>query len=70
MYVIADFIANNKTERDEKLDMAVASARIDASTDGTRGILVTRHDFSHFSVSLSPNVPFGLTHEHDCAGRN
>jgi hypothetical protein len=26
---------------------------------------VTRLDFRHFSVALSPHVPFGLIHEQD-----
>lgn len=50
--------------------LAVVAARTDASANGTHGILVTRHDFGHFSVSLSADVPYGLIHEHDLALRN
>jgi hypothetical protein len=33
------------------------------------GILITLHDFTKFTVALSPDVPFGLIQEHDLAKR-
>ncbi|MFF1880671.1 hypothetical protein ACFVVC_04285 [Pseudarthrobacter sp. NPDC058196] len=64
---MAEIRVEYKAEVDEKLDAAVAAARSHASTDRTRGVLVTRHDFDHFSVALSPDVPFGLIYELDRA---
>ena len=69
MHVVAEFRVGYKAEVDEKLEAAVVAALSDSSVDGTRGVLVTRHDFGHFSVALSPDVPFGLIHEHDHARR-
>jgi hypothetical protein len=70
MHVISDFRVKDKAELYEKLDAAVAAALGDALTGGMHGVLVTRHDFCHFSVALSPNVPFGLIREDDQASRN
>ncbi|MDR7083379.1 hypothetical protein J2X01_002673 [Arthrobacter ginsengisoli] len=70
MHVISDFRVKDKAELHEKLDAAVTAAQSDALADGAGGVLVTRHDFSHFSVTLSPDVPFGLIHEDDQASRN
>lgn len=70
MQVIADFRVEHKTELYQRLDAAVAAARNEASAGRLlHGVLVTRHDFDHFSVALSPDVPFGLTREHDQACR-
>lgn len=70
MQMIADFRIEYKSEMDEKLNAAVAAARSAAFADQSGGVLVTRHDFDHFSVGLSPEVPFGLTREHDHVRRN
>jgi hypothetical protein len=70
MQVIADIKVQDKGELYEKLDAAVAAAHTNALTNRRSGVLVTRHDFDHFSVSLSPNVPFGITQENDQARRN
>jgi hypothetical protein len=70
MLHIADFHVQSKNERDDKLNAAIAAARKISPGNGNRGILVTRHNFSHFSVALSPDVPFGLIVEHDNARRN
>jgi hypothetical protein len=69
MQVISDFRVKDKAELYKKLDAALAAPQADAFGDGTHGVLVTRHDFSHFSVALSPNVPFGLIREEDKARR-
>ena len=66
--VIADFRVEGTNELEEMLESAVRTARHRALVDRTRGALVTRHDFGHFSVALSPKVPFGFTREHDSAG--
>ena len=70
MQVIADFKVDHKAELYEKLEAVVAAAHADAFADRRRGVLVTRHDFRHFTVALSPKVPFGIIREEDHAGRN
>ncbi|MCI0144124.1 hypothetical protein KNN17_21480 [Arthrobacter bambusae] len=67
--IVADFRVEGRLEMEKKLDAAVRSARRQAGADRRRGVLVTRHDFDHFSVSLTPRVPFGFTQELDHAGR-
>lgn len=58
MYVVADFRIECKAEMDGRLDAAVAAARTDALTNGTHGLLVTRHDLDHFSMALTPAGSF------------
>jgi hypothetical protein len=70
MHVVAEFRVKDKADVDENLDAAAVAALSDSYIDGTCGVLVTRHDFGHFSLALSPDVPFGLIHEHDFARRN
>lgn len=70
MRVVAEFHVKDKADMDENLDAAVMAAISHSLTDGTCGVVVTRHDFGHFSVALSPDVPFGLVHEQDLAHRN
>lgn len=65
MKSIDDFQVRSKAEMYDKLEAAVVEARTRALADGTHGILVTRHDFDRFSISLSLDVPFGLISEHD-----
>ncbi|MEY9776290.1 hypothetical protein [Arthrobacter sp. MW3 TE3886] len=67
--IIADFRVEGRTEMEEKLSAAVGAARQQAA-GCKRGVLVTRHEFDHFSVSLTPQVPFGLIREHDHASRS
>lgn len=65
--LIADFVVTTPQERDSELSKAVASAKFQAAMAGKFGVLVTRHDFSRFSVSLTPSVPYGAIHEQDYA---
>lgn len=69
MHHIAHFRVESKTEMYEKLNAAITAAGKSAF-NRSYGVLVTRHDFSHFSVVLSPDVPVGLIVEHDDARRN
>jgi hypothetical protein len=70
MQAISEFRVKDKAGLNELLDAAVETAQVEASTGGTHGILVTRHDFGHYSVALSLNVPFGLIRENDQARPN
>lgn len=54
--------AEDAPSRDKKLDQATSQLRGKATACG---ILVTRIDFSTFTVALSPDIPFGLTREID-----
>ncbi|MGM7774607.1 hypothetical protein ACSVHC_01080 [Arthrobacter sp. KNU-44] len=69
MQVIADIKIEHKAELYEKLDAVIAAAYADAAAH-CRGVLVTRHDFDHFTLALAPNIPFGIIHENDQARRN
>lgn len=55
--------AADRTSMDRQLNEAVAVVREEAMREGRRGILVTRHSSGDFTVSLSDDVPFGLTLE-------
>ncbi|GAA5201898.1 hypothetical protein GCM10023346_47380 [Arthrobacter gyeryongensis] len=58
--VIAADRAGMQRELDEAVNVAVAKAMQDQRC----GILVTRHGFKRFTVTLTDAVPFGLTREH------
>jgi hypothetical protein len=62
--LIADIFITDPTSRDAELNTAVKMAA-EIAGEQRCGILITRHDFTKFTVALSPNVPFGLTQEHD-----
>jgi hypothetical protein len=66
--LIAEFRVADKAELNEMIDAAVETAHMSLA-DNMHGVLVTRHDFDHISVVLSPDVPFGLIREHDQARR-
>ena len=65
--LIADFVVATVEERDFELDRALTTAKFRASMDRQLGVLVTRHDFCRFSVSLTASVPYGTIHECDHA---
>jgi hypothetical protein len=65
--LIADFVVETVQERDFELDRALATAKFRASMGQKLGIVVTRHDFCRFSVSLTADVPYGSIHERDQA---
>lgn len=65
--LIADFVVATRKERDRELDRALAAAKSKASIDCRLGVLITRHDFCRFSVSLTTNVPYGTIEERDHA---
>lgn len=55
--------ATDRASMECRLDEAEAAARAQAMQEGRQGILVTRHGYDSFTVTLSDAVPFGLTHE-------
>jgi hypothetical protein len=50
------------SSRDRRLEQASSLLR-EKATDC--GILVTRMDFTTFTIALSPDIPFGFTQELD-----
>jgi hypothetical protein len=63
--IVIDIIVANTAQRDAELNRAVQIAAECASQEKRRGIVVTRHNFSRFTVKLTPEVPFGLIQEND-----
>lgn len=61
--IIVDAVGADPRTVDRRLNDAEAAARERAMRDGSRGILITQHDYTSFTVSLSEDVPFGLTRE-------
>lgn len=57
--------AVDRESMDLKLDAAVAEVREHALRGGRKGILITRHAPGSFTVTLSEEVPYGLTQERD-----
>lgn len=68
--LIADFVISTIEERDFELGKALDTAKYKASRDRKQGVVVTRHDFCRFTVSLTENVPYGMIRERDHARRN
>ncbi|KRE48519.1 hypothetical protein ASG92_26820 [Arthrobacter sp. Soil736] len=56
--------ASDPAGMERQLDEAVKVLRARASTEDRKGILVTRHGYGSFTVSLSEAVPYGQTREH------
>lgn len=63
--LIADLFVRNPADRDLQLSSAVASAIHAAKADKNCGVLITRHHYSRFTVTLSATVPYGQTYELD-----
>jgi hypothetical protein len=58
--------ASSRNELEQKLEQAVSAAKSKSLALGMReGILVTRHTYNVFTVSLSDTVPFGTILERE-----
>lgn len=55
--------ATDRASMEQQLNEAVTVASSMAMHERRRGILITRHSYSSFTVALSDAVPFGLTRE-------
>lgn len=62
-HLILELTVREGSSIDEELTAAELLARNRACGDRRHGILVTRHNFSRFTVAVSPDVPFGETQE-------
>ena len=56
-------IAGNRSEALQGIDSSVEELQRRATQERTRGILVTRKDWGHFTIELSNSVPYGMTLE-------
>ncbi|QCP00731.1 hypothetical protein FCN77_15505 [Arthrobacter sp. 24S4-2] len=56
-------IVTDRDSLENQLNAAVSAVRERAIGEWRRGIVVTRHGASEFTVALSDSVPFGLTQE-------
>ena len=56
--------ASDRRSMVRQLDEAEEAIRANAIREGCRGILVTREGPGVFTVTLSSDVPFGITREH------
>lgn len=67
--IVTDFRIKDKQTLDQQLSAAVELA-IERALPERKGVLVTRHDASHFTVTVTTEVPFGLIYEHDRSARS
>ena len=58
-----EVLIHQARERDQAIDAAVRRLQVQALSQGTSGILVTRHAPGRFTVELSSDVPYGYTYE-------
>jgi hypothetical protein len=63
--IIADLHVQSPADKETQLTLALGTAIKAATAEKTCGVLVTRHHYTKFTVSLSPTVPYGQTHELD-----
>lgn len=66
--IVTDFRIKDKQTLDKQLNAAVEMA-IHRALPQRKGVLVTRHDASRFTVTVTTEVPFGLIYEHDHSAR-
>lgn len=58
------------TEIADSINTAVEMARDHSMAEGWQGILVTRHGPDKYTVTLSADVPYGVTQERDLPSSN
>lgn len=63
--IIADLLVRDPSDKENQLTLALGTAIQAAKAEKSCGVLVTRHHYAKFTVSLSSTVPYGQTHELD-----
>lgn len=58
-----EVVVHHAREVDQALNSRVKELQAKALAQGAAGILVTKHGPGRFTLELSPEVPFGYTHE-------
>ncbi len=62
--VVLEITANDPDTIETDLNTAVDIARRHAMKECGHGILVTQHNFTTYTVTVSRDVPYGQTREH------
>ncbi|MGX1160950.1 hypothetical protein FBY31_0684 [Arthrobacter sp. SLBN-100] len=65
MQQVIHLSSQTSPERDIRLNAAIDSAMSIATKDRAGGILITRHAPAHFTVAITPEVPYGQVREID-----
>lgn len=66
--IVTDFHIRDKRTLDKQLNAAVETA-IQRALPERKGVLVTRHDETRFTVTVTTEIPFGMTYERDHSAR-
>lgn len=66
--LVMDFRISDKKALDRRLNIGVEKA-IQRALPQRKGVLVTRHDGSRFTIAVTAEVPFGFIYEHDHSER-
>lgn len=61
--LVLEVTANDRITLEKDLNSAVDIVRTRAMQERRHGILVTRHNYTTFTVAVSRDVPYGQTHE-------
>lgn len=62
--LVLEITAHDPGTIEAELNTAVETLLTQALRERSRGILVTQHGYKRYTVTLSPEVPYGQTHEH------
>ncbi|MHC6219841.1 hypothetical protein [Arthrobacter sp. MMS24-S77] len=62
--LVLEITAHDPGTIETELNTAVETLLAQALRERSRGILVTQHGYNRYTVTLSPEVPYGQTHEH------
>ncbi|MCO4252065.1 hypothetical protein [Pseudarthrobacter raffinosi] len=58
-----EVVARDQTSLETGLNTAVETVRRHAMRERRNGIMVTQHSFTHYTVAISREVPYGQTRE-------
>lgn len=61
--LVLEITAYDADTVENDLNAAVDIVRHHVIREGRHGILVTQHGYARYRVTVSPDVPFGQTHE-------
>ena len=62
---VVEVTANTRKALEKELDTAVDILSRQARELGRQGIMVTRHNYTTFTVAISEDVPYGRTEERE-----
>jgi hypothetical protein len=67
--IVQAVTGNDPATIEANLNLAVEIAQGHAIREGSRGVLVTQHGFTSYTVTVTADVPFGQTQERRMADR-